>query len=99
MVAEVEEGLSKKAQVPPQMVARSNAAVGAGDTVNELVTGLVPKIGSGTAVTVVFAANVPGPENIATLVAGVVTAGMLDVEGRYIVAPGVPALSVLALLT
>jgi hypothetical protein len=52
---------------------------------------LVALLGEATAVTVVFSRNLPVPENIATLVAGVVTAGMLDVEGRYIVVPGVPA--------
>ena len=38
---------------------------------------LVAALGAATAVTVVFAANVPVPDAIAILVFGVVTAGML----------------------
>lgn len=69
---------SKKAQVPPQMVATSKAVVGAVDTVNELVKALgAPVAGTCVAVTVVFAANTPVPEKIAILVFGVVTAGVL----------------------
>lgn len=85
---------SKKAQVPPQTVAPLKGVVGAGDTVNELVKALgAPVAGTCVAVTVVFAANSPVPEEgkIAILVAGVVTAGVLSVERRYIVAFGVPA--------
>ena len=71
---------SKKAQVPPQIVATSNDVEGAVDTVNELVAAL--GAGEVTAVTVVFAENTPVPERIAILVCGFVTAGILSVAGR-----------------
>lgn len=78
VVEVVKEGPSKKAQAPPQRVARSKAVVGVDDTVNELVA----VFGVATAVTVVFATNTPVPEYTAILVGGVVTVGALSVEGR-----------------
>jgi hypothetical protein len=52
----VEEGLAKKAQVPPQMVAPFKAVVGAAERVNEVAVGV------GVDNTLVFAASWPVPE-------------------------------------
>ena len=58
----VEEGLSKKAQMPPQMMAADTRVVGTALIMKEF--GMGPGLGS----TVVLAANAPVPLNTDTMV-------------------------------
>ena len=85
---------TKNAQVPAQTFVvvlmsdvGSSAVVGAALTVKAVVAAF----GALTAVTVVPGANAPIPDFTVISVAGVVTDGWLEVDGKYRVVPGVPA--------